>query len=57
MFHVKHFRLWIRSVDNMATIIDGKTIAKRIRDEIARKVEQIKKGRGFAPKLTVIFNF
>lgn len=38
----------------MATIIDGKTIAKRIRDEIAGKVEQIKKGRGFAPKLTVI---
>ena len=38
----------------MAEIIDGKSIAKRIRGEVAAEVEKLKKGRGINPKLCVV---
>lgn len=38
----------------MSEIIDGKAIAKRIREEIKGEVESLKKDKGITPKLAVI---
>ncbi len=46
--------LWIKGVDKMAVIIDGKAIAKRIREGVAEEVAKIKAKGGRAPKLAVI---
>jgi methylenetetrahydrofolate dehydrogenase (NADP+)/methenyltetrahydrofolate cyclohydrolase len=38
----------------MAQIIDGKTIAKRVRGEVADEASRLKKEKGIDPKLTVV---
>jgi methylenetetrahydrofolate dehydrogenase (NADP+)/methenyltetrahydrofolate cyclohydrolase len=38
----------------MAEIIDGRSIAKRIREEVAGRVNELKKGKGITPKLCVV---
>jgi len=54
VFHVKHFGLWIRGVDKVAQIIDGKAMAQGIREDVAGGVKELKSKKNITPKLVVM---
>jgi methylenetetrahydrofolate dehydrogenase (NADP+)/methenyltetrahydrofolate cyclohydrolase len=47
--------LWIRSVDKkMAKVIDGKTVALKVKDEVKEGVQKLIDEKGITPKLAVV---
>ena len=51
----ENISLWIRSVDKkMAKIIDGKSVALKVKEEVGEGVRKLVAEKGITPKLTVV---